>query len=132
MNTGFQKLQITDPNKLKAFIEGTTGSILAILNVSSIIMLLILMYIHVYICTMYMKTFFQSNPLLMSQTIFEILLICFAVHFIFFPVQSINPLFQSLNTVLYSNNPADLPLTDLDAAASLPYDTDIPDGNISL
>ena len=37
-------------------------------------------------------------------------------------------LLQSLNTVLYSNDPADLPLTDLDAAASLPYDTDIPDG----
>ena len=30
--------------------------------------------------------------------------------------------------MLYSSDPADLPLTDLDAAASLPYDTDIPDG----
>ena len=37
MNTGFQKLQISDPNKLKSFIEGTTGSILAILTVSYII-----------------------------------------------------------------------------------------------
>ena len=36
--------------------------------------------------------------------------------------------FQSLNQVLYSNDPKDLPLTDLDAASSLPYDTDIPEG----
>ena len=35
---------------------------------------------------------------------------------------------QSLNGVLYSNDPSDLPLTDLDAASSLPYDTDIPEG----
>ncbi len=30
--------------------------------------------------------------------------------------------------MLYSNDPKDLPLTDLDAASSLPYDTDIPEG----
>ena len=35
---------------------------------------------------------------------------------------------KSLNIVLYSNDPDDLPLTDLDGAASLPYDTNIPDG----
>ena len=34
MNTGFKKLTVTDPNKLKTFIEGVTGSIVAILNVS--------------------------------------------------------------------------------------------------
>ena len=33
MNTGFKKLTVSDPNKLKTFIEGTTGSIVAILNV---------------------------------------------------------------------------------------------------
>ena len=37
MNTGFKKMTVNDPNKLKTFIEGTTGSIVAILNVSSII-----------------------------------------------------------------------------------------------
>ena len=34
---------------------------------------------------------------------------------------------QSLNNVLYNNDPDDIPITDLDAAASLPYDTDIPE-----
>ena len=34
MNSGFKKLTVTDPNKLKTFIEGVTGSIVAILNVS--------------------------------------------------------------------------------------------------
>ena len=34
MNTGFQSLTISDPNKLKPFIEGVSGSILAILTVS--------------------------------------------------------------------------------------------------
>ena len=29
--------------------------------------------------------------------------------------------------MLYNNNPDDIPITDLDAAASLPYDTDIPE-----
>ena len=43
-------------------------------------------------------------------------------------VISFPPYLQSLNQVLYSNDPKDLPLTDLDAAASLPYDTDIPEG----
>ena len=37
------------------------------------------------------------------------------------------PFYQSLNNVLYNNNPDDIPITDLDAAASLPYDTDIPE-----
>ena len=36
-----------------------------------------------------------------------------------------------MNGVLYSNDPSDLPLTDLDAASSLPYDTDIPEGGQS-
>ena len=70
MADGFGKMTISDPNKLKAFIEGTTGSIVAILS--------------------------------------------------------------SLNNVLYSNNPDDIPLTDIEAAASLPYDTDIPDGNADI
>ena len=35
---------------------------------------------------------------------------------------------QSLNVVLISKNPEDLPLTDLAKASSLPYDTDIPQG----
>lgn len=34
---------------------------------------------------------------------------------------------QSLNNVLYNNDPDDIPLTDMEAAASLPYDTDIPE-----
>ena len=33
MNEGFQEMTISDPNKLKTFLEGTTGSIIAILNV---------------------------------------------------------------------------------------------------
>ena len=70
MNEGFKKMTISDPNKLVAFIEGTTGSIVAILS--------------------------------------------------------------SLNNVLYSSNPDDIPLTDLEAAASLPYDTDIPEGNADI
>ena len=36
MNSGFKNLVVTDPNKLKTFIEGTTGSIVAILNVSTL------------------------------------------------------------------------------------------------
>ena len=40
-------------------------------------------------------------------------------------------LLQSLNNVLYNNDPDDIPITDLDAAASLPYDTDIPEVNMS-
>ena len=33
MNDGFQKMTVSDPSALKTFIEGTTGSILAILIV---------------------------------------------------------------------------------------------------
>ena len=36
--------------------------------------------------------------------------------------------FQSLNSILSSNNPDDIPLTDFTAAAGLPYDTYIPEG----
>ena len=42
MNSGFKNLVVTDPNKLKTFIEGTTGSIVAILNVSALFYLNIL------------------------------------------------------------------------------------------
>ena len=42
------------------------------------------------------------------------------------------PCLQSLNNVLYSNDPKEIPLTDIDAAASLPYDTDIPEGNVCV
>ena len=70
MADGFGKMTISDPNKLKAFIEGTTGSIVAILS--------------------------------------------------------------SLNNVLYTNDPDEIPLTDIEAAASLPYDTDIPEGNAEI
>jgi len=70
MNDGFKKMTISDPNKLVAFIEGNTGSIVAILS--------------------------------------------------------------SLNNVLYSNDPDEIPLTDLQAAADLPYDTDIPDGDADI
>ena len=70
MNDGFKKMTISDPSKLKTFIEGTSGSVLAILS--------------------------------------------------------------SLNNVLYSNDPADIPLTDIEAAADLPYDTDIPEDNADI
>ena len=33
MNAGFQKMTVSDPSSLKTFIEGTTGSLVAILNV---------------------------------------------------------------------------------------------------
>ena len=33
MNEGFKKMTIADPSKLTTFIEGTTGSVLAILSV---------------------------------------------------------------------------------------------------
>ena len=39
---------------------------------------------------------------------------------------------QSLNNILYSNDPNQIPLTDLEAAADLPYDTDIPDDNADI
>ena len=34
MNEGFKKMTVSDPSKLKTFIEGTSGSVLAILSVS--------------------------------------------------------------------------------------------------
>ena len=37
-----------------------------------------------------------------------------------------------MNSVLYSNDPDEIPLTDIEAAASLPYDTDIPDNNADI
>ena len=33
MNEGFKKVPVSDPSKLKNFIEGTSGSVLAILSV---------------------------------------------------------------------------------------------------
>ena len=33
MNDGFKKVEVSDPSKLKNFIEGTSGSVLAILSV---------------------------------------------------------------------------------------------------
>ena len=81
MNEGFQKMTISDPNKLGTFLEGTTGSILAILNV------------------IFLTTKYKYNLLL-----------------------------KSLNGVLYTNDPSQIPITDFEAAASLPYDTDIPEG----
>ena len=38
--------------------------------------------------------------------------------------------FQSLNDILFANDPSELPITDFEAAESLPYDTDIPGRNI--
>ena len=37
---------------------------------------------------------------------------------------------EGLNSILYSNDPNEIPLTDFEAAADMPYDTDIPEGNI--
>ena len=39
---------------------------------------------------------------------------------------------QSLNNVLYNSDPDDIPITDMDAAASLPYDTDIPEDDADI
>ena len=36
---------------------------------------------------------------------------------------------EGLNSILYSNDPNEIPLTDFEAAADMPYDTDIPEGN---
>ena len=71
MNEGFQKMAISDPNKLKTFIEGTTG----------------------------LKT--------VSSEKFNL----FAIP------GSIVAILSSLNNVLYSGNPDDIPLTDIEAAA---------------
>ena len=35
---------------------------------------------------------------------------------------------DGLNSILYSNDPDEIPLTDFEAAADMPYDTDIPEG----
>ena len=37
-----------------------------------------------------------------------------------------------MNNILYSNDPNEIPLTDLEAAADLPYDTDIPEDNADI
>jgi hypothetical protein len=37
MNEGFQSLSVSDPNTLKPFIEGVTGSVLAVISVSSLL-----------------------------------------------------------------------------------------------
>ena len=39
--------------------------------------------------------------------------------------------FQSLNSILMASDASELPVTDFEAAASLPYDTDIPDGKFN-
>ena len=39
MNDGFKKVEVSDPSKLKNFIEGTSGSVLAILSVKKNILL---------------------------------------------------------------------------------------------
>ena len=40
MNDGFKKVEVADPSKLKTFIEGTSGSVLAILSVKYFLTLL--------------------------------------------------------------------------------------------
>ena len=67
MSEGFKKIDVPDPNKLVPFIEGTTGSVMAIM--------------------------------------------------------------EGLNSILLSNDPNEIPLTDFERAADLPYDTDIPEGD---
>ena len=66
MADGFKQVQVPDPNKLKSFIEGITGSAMAIM--------------------------------------------------------------EGLNSILYSDDPSEIPLTDFEKAADMPYDTDIPEG----
>ena len=66
MSEGFKTINVADPNKLKSFIEATTGSAMAVM--------------------------------------------------------------AGLNQILYSNDPDEIPLTDFERAASMPYDTDIPEG----
>ncbi len=36
---------------------------------------------------------------------------------------------EGLNNILYSGDPKEIPLTDFEAAADMPYDTDIPEGS---
>ena len=70
MSEGFKKINVPDPNKITAFIEGITGSAMAIMD--------------------------------------------------------------GLNNILYSDDPTQIPLTDFEAAADLPYDTDIPEGDADI
>ena len=70
MSDGFKKINVPDPNKITAFIEGITGSAMAIMD--------------------------------------------------------------GLNNILYSDDPKEIPLTDFEAAADLPYDTDIPEGDADI
>ena len=39
---------------------------------------------------------------------------------------------ESLNNILYSDDPDEIPLTDFEAAADMPYDTDIPEGDADI
>ena len=93
MNDGFKEVEVADPSKLTNFIEGTSGSVLAILSVD------------INIINVAVKWRFYLNH------IFSI---------------------QSLNNILYSNDPDEIPLTDIEAAADLPYDTDIPEDNADI
>ena len=70
MADGFKQVEVPDPNKLKSFIEGITGSAMAIM--------------------------------------------------------------EGLNSILYSDDPSEIPLTDFEKAADMPYDTDIPEGNLTF
>ena len=88
MNDGFKKVEVADPSKLTNFIEGTSGSVLAILSVD-----------------------INSIAAYHLNHVFSI---------------------QSLNNILYSNDPDEIPLTDIEAAADLPYDTDIPEDNADI
>ena len=44
---------------------------------------------------------------------------------------SLSIYFQSLNSILMASDASELPVTDFEAASSLPYDTDIPDGKFN-
>ena len=37
---------------------------------------------------------------------------------------------EGLNSILYSDDPNEIPLTDFEKAADMPYDTDIGEGNL--
>ena len=45
---------------------------------------------------------------------------------------SVMAIMEGLNGILYENDPNAIPLTDFEKAADMPYDTDIPEGNLSL
>ncbi len=42
-----------------------------------------------------------------------------------FGKSNLNPPFQSLNNILYSNDPNEIPLADFERAYDMPYDTDV-------